>query len=661
MERGVFNEIAYTSDQLTPLSRIHRDMPIFRPATAPAHPSVRTPAMVARTLAMLVLCLVTGPVAASAQGGGQQENPAGTVSRSGTPVVRPVPPQWARGVTWYQILIDRFDNGDPHNDPRARDLFERPGDPWVRSEWTADWYMLTPQEAAFTPSFYPNAFRRQYGGDLEGVRRRIPYLADLGVGAVILSPVFESRSSHKFDHASWHHVDRHFGPRIDADTIGLATERPGDPATWFTTSADRLFFQTVADFHARGMKVVLDAQFAHVSVHFWAFRDLLRAQEKSPYVSWFTVNEWDRPETAKSEFSYRSMWGVQEFPELRTDSLGLAPGARAYLFASTRKWMDPDGDGNPSDGIDGWRLDLAGELPARFLQEWVDTVKAINPNALVIGAALEREPHEPNPFDVLKEDVFGRESTRWIVNRASTPTALDAALSNLLSEDPTGEAADRHIVRIGDHETDRIASMCVNPSNPYEEQNSPLLNPAYLSRRPTPDERATQKLLLLLQFTWVGSPLIFYGDEAGMWGGDDPDCRKPMRWPGMVFRPESIIDAGAGGAHSAVAFDSTMHAWYHTLIALRQTHLALREGELQTTMLDDVRQLYGYMRHAGADRVQILINASDEPQEAVVRFAGLPAGVCVRAVLQQTSFFMEEGGLTVMLPPRTGVVLVPAH
>jgi cyclomaltodextrinase / maltogenic alpha-amylase / neopullulanase len=607
-------------------------------------------------------CLLVISHAVRAQERGQQPSPPRTpTAASEVQRVRPPAPQWARGVTWYQILIDRFDNADPHNDPRARELFEKPKDPWVRSEWTSDWHLLTPQEAAFTPSFYPNAFRRQYGGDLEGVRRRIPYLANLGVGAVILSPIFESRSSHKFDHASWHHVDRHFGPRIDGDTIGLATERPADPTTWYTTSADRLFYQTVADFHARGIKVVLDAQFAHVSVHFWAFRDLLRAQEKSPYVSWFTVNEWDRPETAKSEFSYRSMWGVQEFPELRTDSLGLAPGARAYLFAATRKWMDPDGNGDPSDGIDGWRLDLAGELPARFLREWIDTVKAINPNALVIGSPLEREPHEPNPFDVRKEDVFGREGTRWILNRASTPTSLDAALSNLLSEDPTGEAADRHIVRIGDHETDRIASMCVNPANPYEEQNSPLLNPAYVSRRPTHEERASQKLLLLLQFTWVGAPLVFYGDEAGMWGGDDPDCRKPMRWPGMQFLPETNTGPGVERSHSEVAFDSSVHAFYRSLIALREEHLALREGELQTTMLDDVRQLYGYMRHAGADRVQIVINASDAPQEAVIRFAGLPAGARVRAVLQQQSFFTGNGVLNLMLPPRTGVVLVPEY
>lgn len=638
---------------IRPVSRVIRNVPNQPTTLKPRRIPFR---------AFLLVFLLGRVMIGQAQGTDQKVPVDMRAKTAAARIPRPPAPQWARGVTWYQILIDRFDNGDPHNDPRARDLFEKASDPWVKSVWTANWHILTPQEAAFSPSFYPNAFRRQFGGDLEGVRRRVPYLADLGVGAVILSPVFESRSSHKFDHASWHHVDRHFGLRVDADTIGLATERPDDPATWFTTSADRLFFQTVADFHARGIKVVLDLQFAHVSVHFWAFRDLLRNQEKSPYISWFTINEWDRPETPKSEFSYRSMWGVQEFPELHADSLGLAPGARDYLFAATRKWMDPNGDGNPEDGIDGWRLDLAGELPVRFLDDWVDLVKSINPGAVVIGGPLEQIPPVPSPFDIVKEDVFGRECTRWVLNRASTPTALDGTLSNLLSEDPTGEAADRHIVRIGDHETDRIASMCVNHQNPYEEQNSPLLNPSYLSRKPNEEERASQRLLLLLQFTWVGAPMIFYGDEAGMWGGDDPDCRKPMVWPELRFTPESnAAFTRDDTSHSVVAFDSSMHAFYTRLIALRREHLALREGELQTTMLDDVRHLYGYMRKAGADRVQIVINASDTEQEAVIRMPGTAYGTRVHAVLQRQSFYTGEGGLNLVLPPRTGVVLVPDY
>ncbi|MFA6235034.1 MAG: alpha-amylase family glycosyl hydrolase, partial [Bacteroidota bacterium] len=236
-------------------------------------------------------------------------------------------PSWARGIVWYLVMPDRFRNGDSLNDPLSEYIFDDGNLPWKVSPWTANWYARTVEEKMLHDGFYPAALLRQYGGDMDGISSRLDYLQDLGVQGLILTPMFEARSSHKFDVSSFHHIDRYFGPRSPVDTTFLSREVPHDPLTWYQTSADRRFVELVAEAHRRGMRVLMMTQFAHVGVHFWAFQELLKKQEQSTYAGWFSVKEWDRPETPyDSEFQYEKMWGIDAFPKLRQDTLGLAPG-----------------------------------------------------------------------------------------------------------------------------------------------------------------------------------------------------------------------------------------------------------------------------------------------------------------------------------------------
>ena len=188
-------------------------------------------------------------------------------------------PDWAKGIVWYQIFPERFWNGDPQNDPRLEDQRGAyPHDltqPWQIHPWTSDWYELQPYEQANGKGFWHNVQRRRYGGDLQGILDRLDYLQSLGVGGLYLNPVFESPSAHKYDGATYHHVDPHFGPDPQGDRQLMAAEPPGpDPARWVWTAADRLLLQLIAEVHRRGMRIILDGVFNHMGLNSWAFRDV---------------------------------------------------------------------------------------------------------------------------------------------------------------------------------------------------------------------------------------------------------------------------------------------------------------------------------------------------------------------------------------------------
>ncbi len=271
-------------------------------------------------------------------------------------------PGWAKNAVWYQVFPERFNNGDPTNDPKLNDIAGSwPHDlesQYQVSSWTDDWFALQKWEST-NKDFYFHAQRRRYGGDLQGVIDKLDYLQDLGINAIYFNPLFESPSLHKYDGATYHHVDKNFGPDPLGDLEIIAGETPEDPKTWKWTTADSLFLQLISKCHERNIKVIIDGVFNHVGLNFWAFRNLIEFQKNSKYKSWFTVNSWNNPETPEDEFDYEGWFGVKELPEIREDQNGIIPEAREYVFNSVKRWMDPNEDGDPSEGIDGWRLDVA--------------------------------------------------------------------------------------------------------------------------------------------------------------------------------------------------------------------------------------------------------------------------------------------------------------
>ncbi|MEX1110500.1 MAG: glycoside hydrolase family 13 protein [Chthoniobacterales bacterium] len=578
-------------------------------------------------------------------------------------------PDWAKDVVWYQIFPERFRNGDLSNDPTKDDLAgaypDAPGLPWRVHPWTSDWYARQDYEKDAPLLFHELVQRRRYGGDLQGIIDQLGYLQDLGITAIYLNPVFDSPSSHKYDGVSFHHIDPNFGPDPAGDRALMAKENPGDPATWVWTSADQLALELIRQCHTRGIRIIFDGVFNHMGRTSWPFRDVVEKQQDSPYADWFTVKSW-RDETKGVEFDYEGWFGHKTLPEFREDAGGIVAGPRDYIFAATRRWMDPDGDGDPSDGIDGWRLDVAFCVAHPFWKKWRKVVKGVNPEAYITAELIDPVPKlkpylEGDEFDAVMNynfafacsDYFADEKTRI------STTEFDRRLRELREAFPAGVAEVQQNL-FGSHDTDRIGSHLVNRDREHAGDWSAYFNFSkvengqYDPRKPTAEELEWQKLFAVFQMTYVGAPMIYYGDEVGMWGANDPDCRKPMVWEDLAYDDEATLpDGSIKKSPDKVRVNSELRAHYRKLIALRRELPALRRGSFETVLTDDERQLYGFRRRLGDEEILVVLNNSGEGQEASLEEGG---GWEDRWNGGQVA--SSAGRLALSVPPRGALILV---
>jgi len=501
----------------------------------------------------------------------------------------PRTPDWSRGIVWYQILPDSFRNGDPANDPKDGHLVP----------WTWDWWKPTPHENG---SFYDYVWDRRFGGDLEGARDKLDYLQDLGIDAIYFNPVFEANSSHKYNTADYRHIDDNFGYR--GDQKGL--EEGLDPSTWEWTRTDRLFLDFLGECHGRGLRVIIDGVFNHSGTDFWAWQDILKRGKESPYASWYKIESFE-------PFRYSGWYGFGGLPEYAQNANGLVPGIRDHVFEITRRWMDPDGDGNPADGIDGWRLDVPDLVAAPFWRKWRRVAKGANPDAFISAEIWERatDALRGDRYDAVMNYEFARRAVRFFVDRKDpmSVSEFDWSLHQLLGWYPWNVNLSMQNL-YDSHDTDRVVSMIINPDRRYDEGNRPQDGAPYDVSKPPPRAYERLKLMVTFQMTFVGSPMIWYGDEAGMWGPDDPTCREPMIWRDLepYDNPQKQFEEGL--------FDH-----YRTMIAIRRSLPALRLGAFETVLADDDRRVYAFRRRLGRDlgnSVIVVLNASGRSLEVDV-------------------------------------------
>jgi cyclomaltodextrinase len=593
---------------------------------------------------------------------------------------KPDPKAWQTEAVWYQIFPERFRNGDPSNDP-IRDSLG--GKEWTTASWrvrawTSDWYARDAWEQARADNFYWTVGERRYGGDIQGIIDKLDYLRDLGVNALYLNPVFWSGSHHKYDAYSFHHIDPHFGPDPQGDLALIATETE-DPATWKWTAADRLFLELVAKAHEHGMRVVIDGVFNHAGLGFFAFEDLRRNGRDSRFKDWFIVHHWDEPGTPENEFAWQGWHGITsmpEFAEVWADGRGdLVPGVKNYLMAVTRRWMEPDGD--VSRGVDGWRLDVAWMVPDIFWQEWNKMVHAINPSAFTITEiwhAAEKTTLGGHFDATMNYEGFAMPVKGWLFDNALKPGEFAAWLDRTRAPWPEWNAL-RLQNLLDSHDTPRAGSAAADgrPGKSYIKAHefdlavggsvSPKDNPDY--RWQKPDGRAWRlvRMAATLQMTYVGTPFIYYGGEAGMWGANDPDCRKPMVWDDLAYDPEFMGPHGQRMGPNEVKFDRDLHAFFRAAIALRRSTPVLNAGAFRWLATDDTANTLAFLRSGGEARAVVVFNRSEGPQ--TIRFAA-PEGWPEADV---SAGFVSDGGSAVLrraegevitdLTPLTAAVFVP--
>lgn len=371
-----------------------------------------------------------------------------------------------------------------------------------------------------------------FGGDLQGVIDHLDHLTDLGINAIYFTPVFEARTNHKYDTVDYMRIDPHFGDNQLMKTLVVAA-------------------------HQRGIKVMLDAVFNHSGYYFPPFQDVIRNQEKSKYVDWFHVKEFPlrtEPRPNYSTFSFGYM-----MPKLNTENQEL----KEYLLQVARYWIS-------EIGIDAWRLDVANEVDHQFWREFRHKVKEANPEAYILGEIW----HNSLPW--LQGDQFDA-----VMNYPVTNSILAFFCENSI-----------HAAQFAD----QINKMHVEYPWPV---NQVLFN--LLDSHDTPrlleicsGDKRKMKQAVTFQFTYLGTPCIYYGDEVGIAGGMDPDCRRTMIW-------------------DPAKQDQTLFDFYKQIVHLRKAHAALRDGDFRFISVDHKRNLIAYERKKDQEHFIIAMNASNQP------------------------------------------------
>ncbi|HEB60957.1 MAG TPA: glycoside hydrolase family 13 protein, partial [Phycisphaeraceae bacterium] len=533
-------------------------------------------------------------------------------------------PDWAKGATWYQIFPERFDNGDKGNDPRGIGVYLKP--------WRSDFYAVPADEfkawqervrhfggdpdkwdRAKTGSgpadgpgrnrLYNVIYDRRYGGDLQGVLNRLDYLKGLGVTAIYFNPVFEAESLHKYDTTDYRHIDDNFGPYDPEGDKNLLAKEGLSPDTWVLTSADRFFINKfLPECRKRGIRVIIDGVFNHVGREFFAFRDVREKGSKSRYADWFDVT-FDKSGALQSWNAWDGKNGwLPEFRE--TEDGNLVKPVREYIFNITKRWLDPNGDGDPSDGVDGWRLDVPENIGDPFWIEWHEVVKSINPDAYITAEIWYDASRflKGDMFDAQMHYPFGSALVDWInVHPGMTSDDLYARWNSAFDNDPPATQLVQQNL-CASHDTDRLVSQLFNPGREFDAANRPQDNgPNYKWWRPDDVYFTMSHVALAAQATYVGSPMIFQGAEMGMWGADDPANRKPLTWP--EYMPFESPDE---------RYLPGMEQYYHTWLNLRHKWPALRYGNVQHLPTGSARTA-AYLRQLNNTVLLVVLNAGDEP------------------------------------------------
>ena len=462
-------------------------------------------------------------------------------------------------------------------DPRSHIAFETPA--WVRD---AVFYQIFPDRfrngdpandpPGTEPWGTPPTLRNFMGGDLQGILEKLDYLESLGGTALYLTPIFRSNSNHKYDIIDYFAVDPHFG--------GMALLR-----------------ELVDACHKRGIRVILDAVFNHCSNQHPFFLDVREHGKKSRYWDWFHIKKWPIPDRfAKHKDAlewYECWWGFHTLPKLNYTN----PEVEKYFLDVAQFWLR-------EAHTDGWRLDVPNEVIQRFWPKFRHAVKSVNPKAYIVGEIWDDATSwlQGDQFDAVMNYRFQKALLGYFAEETLDTKQLDHTLRQIMLDYPE-QATAVMLNLLGSHDTARPMTAAKG-------------------------DVESLKLMAALQFTFEGAPCIYYGDEIGMEGGKDPDCRRCFPW----------------GRENK----SDLLAYYRKLIAIRRANAALRVGTFRPFVVDNDRELYAFERRADRNRCIVALNRSGHEHGI-----GLPTRT--RAVELLSGLKLNSSRVTV--PARQAVIL----
>lgn len=448
-------------------------------------------------------------------------------------------PDFAKGNIIYHVFVDRFNRADGVKTKRKYRLHES--------------FSESPEVVSADGKYYADDF---FGGNFNGIREKLDYLEELGVGIIYLSPIFKAFSNHRYDTGDYLKVDELLGTEDD-------------------------FKRLLDAAHEKGMKIILDGVFNHSgadSLYFNKFGtyDSLGAYQSksSPYYDWYYFKKF--PD------EYACWWGCDNVPDLNKSNKDY----RALVFGKNgvvEKWQKL--------GADGWRLDVVDELPIDFVNLLIKKIKSVNKDALVIGevwedASTKVSYGELRPY-LLGDQLDGTMNYPFMnaiiaYVRDGDEKFFKDTVQSILENYPK-ETVYCLMNSLGTHDTVRII-------NALSDVRAHGWSKTHKLGYKLPDseyEKAKKKLYLasVLQFTLPGIPSIFYGDEAGLQGFDDPINRRPYPW----------------GSE-----DKEILAHYKKLGRIRRENRAVFSGGFN---MRDENGLVAYERAGGDDEILIAVNA----------------------------------------------------
>jgi neopullulanase len=431
-------------------------------------------------------------------------------------------PEWVKHAVFYQIFPDRF----------------------ARSTRTIHWPGLNfkawgtpPEEQGFQ------------GGDLNGIVDKLDYLQDLGINALYLNPIFMSAANHRYHTFDYFRVDPLLG-------------------------GEKALRELIDKAHNCGIRVVLDGVFNHASRGFWAFHHILETGSNSPYIDWFVIEDLPlRPYHSRKDepMNYQAWWDMPALPEFNTDNLAV----RQYIFDVARYWLE--------FGIDGWRLDVPGDIDDdSFWQEFRTVVKGVNPDAYICGE-------------------IWTDSRRWLKG-----DQFDAVMNYLITSPLLSFFGGQTLHPKYKHENLNLRSI---NANTFAEDISAMynlydweINFAQMNMLDSHDmaralwimgeDTTALKLCVTAMMTLPGAPCVYYGDEIGLSAGGDPFCRAAFPW-----QDES-------------SWDQDLLAHYKKTIALRNKYPVFRTGSYKTLYADDM--VYAHHRKLDDQQAVVVFNAGGE-------------------------------------------------
>ncbi len=413
-------------------------------------------------------------------------------------------PEWIDSAIWYQIFPDRFASSTP---------------------------LLQWHDGAVTNEDL-------YGGNIQGIISKLDYLNELGINAIYFTPIFKADTAHKYDTVDYLQIDPQFGTEED-------------------------FIELIEKAHLKGIRIMLDGVFNHMSNKNEVFMDVIKNKESSKYKDWFYINDYNGLEEALSlnhiQFEKKQYYEAFAFspnmPKLKTQN----PDVKQYIFKAVEKWTKL--------GIDGWRLDVANEVDHQFWKDFNKLVTSINREIYIVGEIWHDSQTwlRGDEFHAVMNYKYTNAMIDFFFRKSIDKQTFENRISRSLMENT--ELVNKAAFNLFDsHDTERVINMCNHD----------------LDRL---------RVGLLYMFTQFGSPCIYYGTEIGMHGKQDPDNRRLMQWDDMKW-------------------DGELLEFYKELIKLRLTHSVLRnDGEFKFIEHD---KLVIYKRYNDNDQITVYINASDQ-------------------------------------------------